>query len=340
MLNISKQPRKAIVFGVIAIFAFIVAVLANAFDVRNGILSLISSPAEVNITTHVSDLSTGASISRAKIILLLEGDSYVEYSDGDGNHTFRVESARGSDARLFVEAPGYEVYDTSIGLLRDQFVDLKLESIDSNNRKIIVRVVDDGTSLPIEGAKVLFVTNGENYSKTTDSNGIAIFTIEFTSETIDVDITVNTSSYEIRHEAVTVRPDQIQDIRLDNSANELSVVPFESSGSPPTGTAGGTIAYDQIISGSITEATQKNRYTFTGTSGDVILITIAKNEGDIWPEIRLLDPEGTEINTVDGPGTSEMDETLLVSGEYIILVGDGFDGTRTGQYTLNLQKIR
>lgn len=346
MAEPSENPKRlsaVIIAAIITAVATLIVAIATIVAAWIGIIPEFWKPlpAEVNLTTHVSDLSTGASIRGAKFILLLEGNSYVEYSDSDGNHTFRVDAARRGDARLFVEAPGYEVYDTSIGLAKDRFVDLKLVSKDSNNHKIIVRVVDDGSSLPIEGARVVFLANGNTYSATTDSNGIAIFTIEFTSETIDVDISVSTANYQINNQQVTVRPDQVQDIRLNKNLNELSVVPLESSGtSSPDGT-GSAIAYNQILSGSINAATQKDRYTFNGNSGDVVLITIAKIEGDLFPQARLYDPEGKEIRQAISAGAmAEMNVTLPVTGEYIILVGDGFDGTRTGQYTLNLQKIR
>lgn len=339
MAKSSENPKRWSAVIIAAIITAIAAIIVAAINLIPEYWS--PSSGEVNITTHVSDNTSGASIQGAKIILLLEGNSYVEYSDSDGNHTFRVDAARRGDARLFVEASGYGVYDTSIGIAKDRFVDLKLVSKASNNHKIIVRVVDDGSSLPIQGAKVVFVANGNTYSATTDSNGIAIFTIEFTSETIDAVISVNTANYQINNQQVTVRPDQVQDIRLNKNLNELSVVPLESSGtSSPDGT-GSTIAYDQILSGSINAATQKDRYTFNGNSGDVVLITIAKIEGDLFPQARLYNPEGKEISKVISSGVSaEMNVTLPVTGEYTILVGDGFDGTRTGQYTLNLQKIR
>ncbi len=339
MAKPSENPKRWSPVVIAAIITAVAAIIVATIKLIPEYWS--PSPAEVNITTHVSDSTSGTSIQGAKTILLLEGNSYTEYTDSNGNVTFRVNTAEKGDARLFVENAGYEIYDKSIGLSKALFVDIRLLSENSNNRKIIARVVDDSTSLPIEGAKVVFVANGENYSKTTDSNGIAIFTIEFTSETIDVDITVSTADYEINRQQVTVRPDQVQDIRLNNSSKELSVVPFESSESPSTGATDGTIAYDQIFSGSITEATQKDRYTFIGNPGDVILITLAITEGDIWPEIRLFNPEGSEIKTARAPGASvELNETLSDAGEFIILIGDGHDGTLTGQYTLNLQKIR
>lgn len=333
----SSDRSGKIIVALIAAVATLIAALATIIAALIGIIPEFWKPlpAEINITAHVSNSDLGTSIRGAKITLLLEGISIVEYSDSDGNQTFRVDAARKGVARLFVEASGYEIYDTSIGLAKDRFVDVRLVSGDSNNRTIIIRAVDSMSSNPVEGARVVFLANGDTFSQTTDSNGIATFTVDFTGETLDADISVSTSAYEINRQRVTVRPDQVQDMRLDNVSNEIALAPIASSGN-----LSDNISYDQIMPGSISQAAQKDRYTFTGNPGDVILITLARVEGDLWPEIRLYSPGGDEINTARSPGASvELRETLPSAGEYIILVGDGSGGTRTGQYHLNLQKI-
>jgi type IV pilus biogenesis protein CpaD/CtpE len=100
-----------------------------------------------------------------------------------------------------------------------------------------------------------------------------------------------------------------------------------------------TIAFGQPISGTIATAGDTDMYTFTANAGDVILAGMGRVSDHLWPKIRLYDPEGNLLNTGSGSYNTEITGTLSVAGIHAILVSDGYDGTRTGDYNLCLQRL-
>jgi hypothetical protein len=313
-------------------------ILAAAIGILPQILN--STPAELSISVHITDQNSGSSIQGAKVLLFLDGNPFVAHTDSNGTSTFSVTVPKNTLARLFVEMDQYEIYDANVKLSGNSNIDIPLTLRGSNDRKIVVRVVDNNTNAPIDGAKVVLIESGNTYSQSTDSNGLADFTITFANENIEADITVSTAQSTINRQRVTLRPDEVQDVRLSQATNEIIVTSLESSISTPA--AGEkSVAYGQIIAGALSVPTQIDKYTFTGNANDVVLIVLAKTSGDFWPQIRLYGPDGKEIRTVKSGGINvELNETLPMAGEYVILVSDGWNGTQVGDYSINLQKIQ
>jgi len=56
-------------------------------------------------------------------------------------------------------------------------------------------------------------------------------------------------------------------------------------------------------------------------------------------QIRIYDPDGNLLNEDSGPTQAEITQTLPTTGSYTILASDGFDGTFTGDYNINLQQL-
>ena len=100
------------------------------------------------------------------------------------------------------------------------------------------------------------------------------------------------------------------------------------------------IDYGKAIHGSIPTPGGVDTYTFSGQNGDVVDIRIIHSVGgNIWPQITLYGPSGTEIKRVNGPSNAEIITNLTATGSYKILVNDGFNGKYTGNYSLFVQRV-
>jgi hypothetical protein len=107
----------------------------------------------------------------------------------------------------------------------------------------------------------------------------------------------------------------------------------------PAGPIG--LLWGQVQPGMIGSAAQSDSYTFPGSANDVVDFTMATTSGSLSPKIRLYNPAGTLLSSVN-PGncygsTIQMNSvTLPTSGAYTVLVGDCGD-TSTGNYNLSSQ---
>ena len=102
------------------------------------------------------------------------------------------------------------------------------------------------------------------------------------------------------------------------------------------------IQFNETKNGTIQDGPEVDLYTFNGEMGwKIIRLQMNRDEGDIYPEIRLYDPDGNlEISHHDtsssgGYHAEIIDHVLEHSGNYSIAIQDHF-GTQTGNYTLYL----
>ena len=99
------------------------------------------------------------------------------------------------------------------------------------------------------------------------------------------------------------------------------------------------LSYGQMSSGAVVLPGEMDTYTFDAGAGDVVQAGVSRASGNLWPKIRLYDPDGGLLQTEYGPTHAELSATLLSAGTYVILVSDGFNGTYTGSYEVGVQKI-
>ncbi|MFN2225807.1 MAG: hypothetical protein ACK2UY_05860, partial [Anaerolineae bacterium] len=99
------------------------------------------------------------------------------------------------------------------------------------------------------------------------------------------------------------------------------------------------IAFGQTLAGSINQASEIDAYTFAANAGDVILVAASKSSGDVWPQIRLFDPDGNLAGIAHDPTHAEIQVVLASSGTYTILVDDYLSGSLTGSYALHVQRL-
>lgn len=106
---------------------------------------------------------------------------------------------------------------------------------------------------------------------------------------------------------------------------------------PPVGAT--SIAFGQTLSGAITYAAEMGAFTFQAVGSERVIISLSNVSGDIWPEVRLYDPDGILLDTQGDPVHSEIEFDVPREGNYTLLIGDGFRGTYTGSYSLFLQRL-
>lgn len=224
MKKTSKKSNVQITVAVIAAAAVVVAALVGIFP--DIIKNLINKDSEKQITIIVSD-SNGALINRANVLLFYEGGVINKYTDNHGSASFKANVSNEVKARLIVETSNYEIYEQEIDLSRDTNIQIRLKQKAIDTSPVIVRVIDATNSQPVSTAKVLLLVEGDIYNQLTDSNGIAKFTIKFPSDTIEAEISVSTSRYEIEYQRITLLPNRVQDVQLNPQTGDISSLPPE-----------------------------------------------------------------------------------------------------------------
>ncbi len=107
---------------------------------------------------------------------------------------------------------------------------------------------------------------------------------------------------------------------------------------------GGPIAFDQTVSGEITSDAYRIAYTFEGSAGDVIMITMRAVVQGLDSYLELLGPDGTLV-TQDDDGAGNLNSlvgpyTLESNGTYTIVATrfGGSTGMSIGQFQLRLTR--
>jgi hypothetical protein len=106
----------------------------------------------------------------------------------------------------------------------------------------------------------------------------------------------------------------------------------------PVGEGGGSIQYGETITGQISGTREAERWTFEGSEGDLIAISMEGDSGSLDTFLVLLEPGGNEIGFNDDGGqrfNSVLYAQLPEDGTYTI-VASRYDGS--GSYTLTLEQ--
>ncbi len=99
------------------------------------------------------------------------------------------------------------------------------------------------------------------------------------------------------------------------------------------------ITYGQIVTGTIATAGETDVYTFSGMSGEKLLIGLGDAGSAFDPEIRLYASDGSLVASGWSSGDYiEITHTLMSSDAYTITVSDN-GGTDTANYWLHLQRL-
>lgn len=100
-----------------------------------------------------------------------------------------------------------------------------------------------------------------------------------------------------------------------------------------TGRCGTAIACGQTVSGTL-DVAQANSYTFSGTAGERIVLTVTDTFGTLDPQASLFGPTGSLITDTISHSAST---ALPTTGTYTVIVADDWSFQQTGGYNLGIQ---
>lgn len=95
------------------------------------------------------------------------------------------------------------------------------------------------------------------------------------------------------------------------------------------------ISCGQAVRGTINVGSQKDSYSFTGSSGDVINVRFTGTSGDLFPKLELLD---AQINVIQSSSQGVLEQRLPAAGSYQLRIGDSA-GSATGSYEFTFQRV-
>jgi Bacterial pre-peptidase C-terminal domain len=137
-------------------------------------------------------------------------------------------------------------------------------------------------------------------------------------------------------------------------AFRLTVSPLERSGLTPTSTptprgpaakprcgGAGTLPMGVPVVGAVRTPTDKCIYTYSGTAGQTVTITLVATSGDLDTYLELYNPSGARLvyndnNSAAGGTNSQINRYRLPSSGTYYVVVSSYAGRSTGQYMLTV----
>ncbi|HEX3052912.1 MAG TPA: hypothetical protein VHP83_19795 [Aggregatilineaceae bacterium] len=115
-------------------------------------------------------------------------------------------------------------------------------------------------------------------------------------------------------------------------ASLLSLVPVSAQGDI------NLIAYGDVVTASLPAASAEVSYSFTGVTGDVVVITAQPADAGLYltPSVYLLDASGVALGTSEGFAYITVAAVLPSDGVYTIKLSLPADATDVGDMTLQL----
>lgn len=321
-----------------------IIILAAAIWLGTALATQSAEQNIANVAVRVGDPS-GASLSGASVVLFWDGDKLNELSDSDGVAKFDVPYSGDTDVRMFVETENYEIYEDLIVIPRDADNSVRLQIPDPESGDVVIRVIDKSNGQPVSRANVVLVVNGDTFSQATDSNGITKFSLAFPGGSADARMSVETDSYEINDQRVTLLPNKVQDVLLDSQGEQIEIArdilepkSSETSDSLPIGAA--NIEFNRVISGSFLAPGQVDTYTFESKLNQSFYFDIIEGFGAAsFVDLRLIDERGVEVfshflsRSSADPGTYTLDE-----GTYSLIIGNP-EADKTGAYQIAIWEV-
>jgi predicted DNA-binding ribbon-helix-helix protein len=100
------------------------------------------------------------------------------------------------------------------------------------------------------------------------------------------------------------------------------------------------IGFGQTLIGSLITPAQMNAYTFTASAGDKVLVRMSESAGNIYPNVRVYSPQGTQLcESSYNTTTAEIPSCALTSGGVYTILAFDYYGTYTGNYYIYLQRL-
>lgn len=211
-----QQHSAIVVAGVLIIVACVVAALVpkdGAFCQQTRLPVICSQTNIINIAVRTAN-AEGRSLPGISVTLLHDGQATTaQPTDAIGVTNFSIRSDSGK-GQVVAQADQYEVRIDSIELTENRNISMTLRRRDDNLRSVIVRAADATDRRRVVGAKVTLISNDAIYIQQTDDNGLAVFSLPFTGDALQADVTVQSTGKEISNQRMTLQPNRIQDVTL------------------------------------------------------------------------------------------------------------------------------
>lgn len=169
------------------------------------------------------------------------------------------------------------------------------------------------------------------------SDNIGVVGVQFKVDGVHIDVEDTAAPYSISYNTVV----------LTNGTHTLTAVARDAAGNTKTSAgvsitvsnspAGGPIAYGQTLNGSISAANEKDEFSFSGITGEVITVRFVKTSGTInYVTVDLINPSGA---TVTSSYSGVITATLAAAGTFKLRARDYYN-TNTGTYAISLQRTK
>lgn len=296
------------------------------------------SDTQTSLTVRVADIN-GRGIERANVLMIIDGEPTTKLTDNDGIASFLSDNQQ-SEAKIIITHPDYKVAEETFSLGDSQLQTIVLQDVDGSVHTVVFRVLNADNGRFVRGAQVVLISKGVTLEGTTDDNSLIEFNLDFPTDVIDVDITVTVEGEDFT-KTITLRQNSVQDIQVSPSSRNVEIQPLINSGGPiEDGNARGDTNAGELIQGSILSEAEEDLITFEGKVGDLVTIRVTPSTKGFCPAIDLRDPGRETIaskRSFTNCRIAEIEQELLVNGEYTVIVRSDSFQLGTGDYELFIQ---
>ena len=178
--------------------------------VKMNVTSAIANSSATLFKVSVKDSQTDAAVAGYKVLLILDGKSYVGVTDGDGIAAISTKSLNTGNYTITLKFAGtISRYDATVVTLKvyvfkkiPVVMDVPSAVANSSATLFKVSVKDSQTSAAVAGYKVLLILDGKSYVGVTDSKGIATISTKPLT-TGDYSVTLKFAGTISRYDATT-----------------------------------------------------------------------------------------------------------------------------------------
>ena len=217
-----KKPRPVIIASLIGALATLLAgLLMSPLSPR------VFTPSGNEALIRVVD-TRREPIQGAEVILFAKGGPFKGVTGSHGATRLDVTSSESQRGRLVVQASGFKIHEELFQRLPEDYLDVQLRRGEADAGKVLFRIVDAASGQGVAMAEVLLIQGAEPFRKTSDSDGMVDFDVDFENGEAAVRITVESLGHAFENLRLTLRPETSQDVVLNHHNQSLDVSPFGS----------------------------------------------------------------------------------------------------------------
>ncbi|MBE7472266.1 MAG: Ig-like domain-containing protein [Anaerolineales bacterium] len=343
--------------------------LDNLSRPTDGLVKVLLRPQEgneANVIVLVTN-ETQEAVSGAKVVLLVEGNTFTQPTDSNGIATFPIVFSQDKvEAQMRVSTPDYETEAQNITLLPDKVQGIRLNPQNKTLEQVVVasspqenplaasvpEIELSGTPIELEQQLNGTLAQGatQEYSFAGYMNTPVLFTIQRTEGDLGYWLQIlDTTGVEVNRQGnfyngtkafpFTPKKNGQHIIRVNNLSGSGSYVLTMSLISGPASERNQVkpLGLDESQNGSLASGAY-DKFSFSGFANTPVLFTLQRTSGGLGYWIQILDTTGVEVNRQGNfyDGTKAIPFTPKKEGEYFIQV-NGLESF--GSYVLTMSLI-